>query len=308
MATAMRRRRQTTQPKEKCSASESSALAALDSALVKGTKKEREFHMPFFGEGDITSLVLQSCGTTRKNDLVDFGSLSPLSLVNRQKSNSNILSTSFDAEIGSLDKDDDCFGSSLAISKCDEFPRPNSRGLSPNYLRSPSPRSTRSRNGLPPSSPPVQRNASRPSSSRSSLVSGIASTTPSAPFKVLVPASLRNEKDEFLTRLAVSERANISRNEGTPKSKHMSDVWDVSDDSSDDETNEIVRHTKRSGQLSTKEKADQTRNDSHQETEKLSTTATDRLVLERGNKNGVADAALRNAKSNTLANVVRRFS
>lgn len=229
MAAAMRRRRQTTPTRENINTHEGSALTALDHALHNEvTEINREAHIPYFGEGDITSLVLNS-GSPHF-----MGPRSP----RPQKNQAHQLSTSFDAEIGSLDKDED-FSSTML--KGDETPfnrnsRSNSRGVSPSGLRSPSP--ARTRNGLPPSSPPIQLNASRPSSSRGNLTGGIAST-PSAPFKIMVPSKLRD--DDTIER---SENGSIlDKNEVISISKTLHDVWDVSDDSSDDEI--IVRNDKR---------------------------------------------------------------
>jgi hypothetical protein len=250
MATAMRRRRQSTPTDDKKSeASDNSALAALDSALLSGgiTKKGRGEH--FYGEGDITSLVLSEAGGKER---------SPRPLTSgpqnsspcpkgkqKKKSNSNLLSISFDAETGSLDRYDDmCEPSPLIETPLEDqwlvrpsSTRPVSRGMSPSR-RTPSPSSGRSRNGLPPSSPPIQRNASRPSS----RASGIAAITPSAPFKVLVPVSLRKESEDFANRMGPNrdEQSRVASDATThPRSTNTrlqkTDIWDVSDDSSDDD-------------------------------------------------------------------------
>jgi hypothetical protein len=249
MATAMRRRRQSTPTEDKKSdSSDSSALDALDSALINGgiTMKGRGDH--FYGEGDITSLVLSAeSGGRGRSPRPSAGTSSP-HLKGKQKKppNPNVLSISFDGETGSLDRYDDmCEPSPLIEARLEEqwLARPSStrhpsRGMSPSR-RTPSPGSARSRNGLPPSSPPIQRNASRPSSSRAV---GIAAITPSAPFKVLVPVSLRNESEDFANRMNINRHkaSQVGSNKSAPlQSTHprlqKTDIWDLSEDSSDDE-------------------------------------------------------------------------
>jgi hypothetical protein len=236
----MRRRRQSTPPWETDSkgiSSDSSALETLDSALAKGaSQRGREGYVPYYGEGDITALVLKNSET------------SPRTLRSqKKKSSQTLLSSSFDAELGLGGYDEEPLGA-FPLLEVESASRPRTRGLaSPQSAggsrqRTPSPGSarSRSRNGLPPSSPPIQRNASRPSSTQGSIAGGIAVRTPSAPFKVLVPIASRNDEEDFVSRVASNRRQEKERQgaeEGDKLSRHprVNDIWDVSDDSSDEE-------------------------------------------------------------------------
>eukprot|EP00604_Paraphysomonas_vestita_P000432 CAMPEP_0174825864 /NCGR_PEP_ID=MMETSP1107-20130205/43194_1 /TAXON_ID=36770 /ORGANISM="Paraphysomonas vestita, Strain GFlagA" /LENGTH=1028 /DNA_ID=CAMNT_0016057917 /DNA_START=530 /DNA_END=3616 /DNA_ORIENTATION=- len=193
--------------------------------------------------------------------------------INKSNSNSSSRSHSNDNDDDQDDEDESIpiFSPSIRKNKVyeeNEKPsRPTSRGNSSGnnrmnsplnlQRRTPSPNSIKSRNGLPPSSPPVQRNASRPSSSRGGLLSGIASITPSAPFKVALPAngvlgannSISHEED-FVNRLGTSRllsreglqtsntRSDLESNATIPTLTNINKsigIWDVSDDSSDDD-------------------------------------------------------------------------
>lgn len=251
MASAMRRRRQTTPPCEtdqSGNSTESSALATLDSALVNGTtRRTRESYIPYYGEGDITALVLNNSETSPRTQRPQ----------KKVSTKSTLLSTSFDAELGLIGYEEEPFSSSpflKATADQDESAqRLRTRGQSPSGTRqrTPSPSSARSRNGLPPSSPPIQRNASRPSSSQGgSIAGGIAARTPSAPFKVLVPLSSRNDEEDFVSRVASNHHnlGNSQKNaieDNNPRHPRIhNDIWDVSDDSSDDEICKGKRYNK----------------------------------------------------------------
>jgi hypothetical protein len=234
----MRRRRQSTPPCEadqKSNSADSSALATLDSALInETTRRGREGYVPYYGEGDITALVMNNSETSPRTQRPQ----------KKKSTKSTLLSTSFDAELGLGGYDEEPFGSSPFLkATADQDERPRTRGLSSggNRQRTPSPGSARSRNGLPPSSPPIQRNASRPSSSQGGgIVGGIAARTPSAPFKVLVPLSSRNDEEDFVSRVASNPRVggpqeNARQDDKLRQPRIHNDIWDVSDDSSDDE-------------------------------------------------------------------------
>jgi hypothetical protein len=257
MASAMRRRRQ---PKSSASPdynpTDTSALAVLDSALVDGgdIKGRGGSSFSFLGEGDITSLVLQTDSSELPTQYgksprtsTSFPNLSASPKVRYKKKSSETLigvSTSFDAEAYPLGMDkyegDESPRdySAAGGGRWVQSPRPDSRnelrqGSPRQQRRTPSPNTFRSRNGLPPSSPPVQRNASRPPSSRG-LVSGIASITPSAPFKILIPLSGNGEEDSS-TKGASRELCEANNSNSADLSTQKTGLWDVSDDSSGDE-------------------------------------------------------------------------
>eukprot|EP00602_Paraphysomonas_sp_CaronLab_P004364 CAMPEP_0185030398 /NCGR_PEP_ID=MMETSP1103-20130426/17327_1 /TAXON_ID=36769 /ORGANISM="Paraphysomonas bandaiensis, Strain Caron Lab Isolate" /LENGTH=953 /DNA_ID=CAMNT_0027565509 /DNA_START=149 /DNA_END=3013 /DNA_ORIENTATION=- len=256
MAAAMRRRRLPSGGSRGESpqhdTTDTSALSTLDSVLSNRSGDLSDWtksSSQFYKEGDITSQVMARA---------PHASSSP-KLKNKISANSvpskSLASASFEGEVfGSRDSGDEG-GGGLHLR--------GSHGR-----RTPSPR-----RGLPPTSPQLQRNASRPhttcsrphssaSTCSNSSVGGIAA--PSAPFKVLLSSLSGNEQalsdltqriGSARTQSRESTRSDRSESSGNPREKQKpriekeadigigmalgkkpsASLWDVSDDSSEDE-------------------------------------------------------------------------
>jgi hypothetical protein len=180
MAMAMRQRRKHSPNCTSSSSSsnhldDSSAIKTLDSALT--TSRNDSMHAAiaragYFGEGDITSLVLMDSDTPA----LLASSKSPKHVSKKDPRNGNTgMSSSFDLDIhtGGTSGIDD--GSWKGNDQSSKF---SSRANTP--LR----KNSSSEVGFPPKSPHVQLNASRPSTSNGLTLSTKNGSAPSAPFKI----------------------------------------------------------------------------------------------------------------------------
>lgn len=218
MAHAMRQRRKNKNGKITV---ENSALAALDQVnKLSLSKSDSNDSTNYLGEGDITEYVL---GEKELALLPKVAASSP-----SHKSKSSKDKDAFESAAASFEENlqMDILDSNLT-STSSRTPRRVNPSLNDLRISTPSPRS-----GLPPKSPHIQRNASRPQSIASNDGMDVTilrdGKAPSAPFKI--PLSFMGEKDDDLDLCDRMSKSNIKvasnkfENNDTPPNRKYSSL------------------------------------------------------------------------------------